>query len=75
MRESNSHYDLTRSADNSEHDQRNRTQHELIRLAMERRRHADYIDAMLRRAGAGQSPNADAGRRSAAAKPTRDPGE
>jgi hypothetical protein len=39
----------------SEHDQRNRSQHELLRQAMERKRHADYIDALLRRARSGQA--------------------
>ena len=35
-------------ATTSEHDQRNRSQHELLRLAMERKRHADHIETLLR---------------------------
>jgi hypothetical protein len=38
-------------ADRSDHDQRNQIQLELLRLAAERRRHAQYIDSMLRQAG------------------------
>jgi hypothetical protein len=38
-------------ADRSDHDRRNQTQLELLRLAAERRRHAQYIDSMLRQAG------------------------
>jgi hypothetical protein len=62
MRESDqrSHADYVRRADNSDHDRRNRSQDELFRAAMERRRHANYIDAMLRRAGdAEPEPNTD----------------
>lgn len=39
--------------DTSDHERRNRTQQELLRPAAERRRHAEYIEAMLRRAASG----------------------
>jgi hypothetical protein len=56
MRESNHRsHDFARPADSSDHDRRNRSQDELFRLAMERRRHANYIDSMLRRAEAEQA--------------------
>jgi hypothetical protein len=53
MRESSDHGNGPLDSDpasTSEHEQRNRSQHELLRLAMERKRHADYIDRLLRRA-------------------------
>ena len=62
MRESDqrSHVDYTRNADHSDHERRNRSQDELFRAAMERRRHANHIDAMLRRAGGAEpKPNTD----------------
>ena len=34
-------------ADTSEHAERNRTQLEVLKLAAERKRHGNYIDAML----------------------------
>jgi hypothetical protein len=37
-------------SDTSEHATRNRTQLELLKLAMERKRHRAHIDAMLERA-------------------------
>jgi hypothetical protein len=37
-------------ADTSEHAQRNRTQLEVLKLAVQRKRHGDYIDAMLEQA-------------------------
>jgi hypothetical protein len=62
------------AATTSEHDKRNRSQHELLRLAMERKRHADYIDALLRRARSGQSSSpAQAEAVDRAAAPRRDP--
>lgn len=39
-------------ADTSEHAQRNRTQLEVLKLAMERKRHGSYIDAMLKQTAA-----------------------
>ena len=48
-------------SDTSEHATRNRTQLDLFKLAVERRRHAAYIDAMLERMA---SAGADAGSQS-----------
>ena len=42
-------------ADTSEHARRNRTQLEVLKLAVERKRHGSYIDAMLEQTGAAQN--------------------
>ena len=47
-------------SDKSEHANRNRTQLEMLRVAVERKKHAAYIDAMLdRRAPGGPATDAE----------------
>ena len=44
-----------------EHEKRNRSQAELLKAAYRRKQHADYIDAMLRRAAAANDDTTSAG--------------
>jgi hypothetical protein len=77
MRESSDH-DSTNPepTTTSEHDQRNRSQYDLLRLAMERKRHADHIETLLRwaRSDPASAPEpGDAPER--AAESSRDPSD
>jgi hypothetical protein len=71
MREPDPHRDFGRTTDDSDHDRRNRSQDELLRLAMARHRHAQYIDTMLRRTGERQTADQDPPQRPASPEPDR----